>query len=80
MLEEIAALRDDIGQTLTAITQAGEVLNEAARHVREQRTASVYDYLRSKLRGVWIRALIITFILWGGIAALGWYVRVNLWP
>ena len=40
-----------------------------ARVTGEQHSASVYDYLRGKLRGVWIRALVITFLLWGVISA-----------
>ena len=55
------------------IEKAGKEFSDSARHIQEQRGASVYDYLQRKLRGVWIRALIITFVLWGLLIAGGWY-------
>ena len=76
--EDMAGLRDEIKKALAAIEHAGDILEQTARHVREQRTQSVYDYLRSKLRGVWIRALGITFVGWGLIIATGWVVWLIL--
>jgi len=71
--DEVAGLREELAGIRDLIKQAGEELEQAARHIQEQRGASVYDYLQHKLRGVWIRALVITFVLWGLLIAGGWY-------
>ena len=57
-LASIKEIYPELVKMRELIEEAGKEFSDSARHIQEQRGASVYDYLQRKLRGVWIRFLL----------------------